>query len=136
MAKAFAYIANTTSQTVTGGGAINAGAAVHGFGCTNGARTIQVSNGNIVLSGCGYYAITVGATVTDSAAGNVTLSVYQDGVLVAQGSEAIAAASDPASISVPVGVKVGCGTSTITLVVTVSAGDPTVTAVYTTVLKA
>lgn len=136
MAKAFAYVVNTTPQTITGGGAVSFGTAIHGFGCTSGARTVQVTNGNIVLAGCGYYMLIVGANVTSSAAGNVTLSVYQDGTLVAQNSEAIAAASDPASITVPVGVKVGCGTSTLTLVVTDSAGNPTVTAVYTPVIKA
>ena len=68
-------------------------------------------------------------------AGNVTLALYQDGALVAQGSATIAAANDPASISFPAGVKANC-TSVLTLVVTSTAGDPIVTNIYTTVEKA
>lgn len=135
MSKAFAFIANNTSQTITGGGAINPGTAQHGFGCACGTRAIQVNGNNINISCGGYYDIVVGATVSDSEAGNVTLSLYQDGNLIAQGSEAIAAADDPASISFPAGIKVNC-TSTLTLVATASAGNPIVTNVYTTILKA
>lgn len=135
MSKAFAFIANNTSQTITGGGAINPGTAQHGFGCACGTRAIQVNGNNINISGGGYYAIVVGATVSDSEAGNVTLALYQDGNLIAQGTEAIAAADDPASISFPAGIKVNC-TLTLTLVATASAGNPIVTNVYTTILKA
>lgn len=134
MAKAFAFIANNTSQTITGGGVVNPGIAVHGFGCTCCGRTIQLSGTNINLRETGYYSVDVGATVSASAAGNVTLSMYQDGELVAQGSETIAAENDLASISFPAGVKVNCS-SVLTLVATSTAGDPIVTNVYTTVEK-
>lgn len=135
MSKAFAFISNATSQTITGGGAINPGTAQHGFGCTCCGRTIQLNGTNINLRESGYYDVTVGATVSASAAGNVTLSLYQDGALVAQGSETIAAANDPASIAFPAGIKVNCS-SVLTLVATATAGDPIVTNVYTTVLRA
>lgn len=134
MAKAFAFIANNASQTITGGGVINPGTAVHGFGCTCCDRTIQLSGTNINLRETGYYSVDVGATVSASAAGNVTLSLYQDGALVAQGSETIAAENDLASISFPAGVKVNCS-SVLTLMVTSTAGDPIVTNVYTTAEK-
>lgn len=135
MSKAFAYISNSTSQTITVGGVVNPGTAVHGFGCTCCGRTIQLSGTNINLRESGYYKIDVGATVSATAAGNVTLSMYQDGALVAQGSETIAAANDPASISFPAGIKVNCN-SVLTLVATATAGDPIVTNVYTTIDKA
>lgn len=135
MSKAFAYISNSTSQTITGGGVVNPGTAVHGFGCTCCGRTIQLSGTNINLRESGYYKIDVGATVSATAAGNVTLSMYQDGALVAQCSETIAAANDPASISFPAGIKVNCN-SVLTLVATATAGDPIVTNVYTTIDKA
>ena len=134
MAKAFAFIANNTSQTITGGGVVNPGTAVHGFGCTCCDRTIQLNGTNINLRETGYYSVDVGATVSASAAGNVTLSLYQDGALVAQGSETIAAENDLASISFPAGVKVNCS-SVLALMVTSTAGDPIVTNVYTTVEK-
>lgn len=134
MAKAFAFIANNTAQTITGGGVVNPGTAVHGFGCTCCGRTIQLNGTNINLRESGYYQVDVGATVSASDAGNVTLSLYQDGALVAQGSETISAANDPASISFPAGVKINCN-SVLTLVVTSTAGDPIVTNIYTTVEK-
>lgn len=134
MSKAFAFIANNTSQTITGGGVINPGTAVHGFGYTCCNRTIQLSGTNINLRESGYYQVDVGATVTASDAGNVTLALYQDGALMAQGSETISAANDPASISFPASVKVNCS-SVLTLVVTSTAGDPIVTNIYITVDK-
>ena len=134
MAKAFAFIANNTSQTITGVGVVNPGTAVHGFGCTCCGRTIQLNGTNINLRETGYYSVNVGATVSASAAGNVTLSLYQDGALVAQGLETIAAENDLASISFPAGVKVNCS-SVLTLMVTSTAGDPIVTNVYATVGK-
>lgn len=138
MSKAFAFIANNTSQTITGGGVVNPGTAQHGFGKSgcgcNCGYIIQVNGNNINLREGGYYNIDVGTTVSATAAGNVTLSLYQDGALVAQGSETIAVANDPASISFPAGVKVNCS-SVLTLVVTSTAGDPIVTNVYTTVEK-
>lgn len=134
MSKALAFISNNTSQTITGGGVINPGTAQHGFGCTCCGRTIQLSGTNINLRESGYYQVDVGATVSATAAGNVTLSLYQDGALVAQGSETIAV-SDSASISFPASVKVNCS-SVLTLVVTATAGDPIVSNIYTTIEKA
>lgn len=135
MSKALAFISNATSQTITGGGTVNPGTAQHGFGCTCCGRTIQLNGTNINLRESGYYQVDVGATVSASDAGNVTLSLYQDGALVAQGSETISAANDPASISFPASVKVNCS-SVLTLVVTSTAGDPIVTNIYTTIEKA
>lgn len=134
MSKAFAFISNNISQTITGGGVVNPGTAQHGFGCTCCGRTIQLNGTNINLRESGYYHADVGATVSASDAGNVTLALYQDGVLVAQGSETISAANDPASISFPASVKVNCS-SVLTLVVTSTAGDPIVTNIYTTIEK-
>ena len=133
MSKAFAFIANNTAQTITGGGVVNPGTAQHGFGCTCCTRTIQLNGTGITLRESGYYQVDVGATVSATAAGNVILSLYQDGALVAQGSETIAV-NDAASVSFPAGVKANCS-SVLTLVVTATAGDPIVTNVYTTVEK-
>lgn len=135
MSKALAFISNNTSQTITGGGTVNPGTAHHGFGCTCCGRTIQLNGTNINLRESGYYQVDVGATVSASDAGNVTMSLYQDGALVAQGSETISAANDPASISFPASVKVNCS-SVLTLVVTSTAGDPIITNIYTTIEKA
>lgn len=134
MAKAFAFISNNTVQTLTSGANVAPGTAHHGFGGCGCGYTIQISGNNINLRAPGYYDIEIGATVTDSDAGNVTLALYQDGVLIAQGIETIAAANDPANISFPAGVKVNCN-SVLTLIVTTTAGNPIVTGLYITVEK-
>lgn len=134
MSKALAFISNNTSQTITGGGTVNPGTAVHGFGCTCCGHTIQLNGTNINLRESGYYQVDVGATVSSTDAGNVTLALHQDGALVAQGSETISAANDPASISFPAGIKANCN-SVLTIVATATAGDPIVTNIYTTVEK-
>lgn len=134
MAKAFAFITNTATQTLASGATVAPGTAQHGFGGCGCGYTIQVSGNNINLRATGYYDIEIGATVTDSDAGNVTLALYQDGVLIAQGIETIAAANDPANISFPAGVKVNCN-SVLTLIVTTTAGNPIVTGLYITVEK-
>lgn len=134
MAKAFIFVSNNIPQTIIDGGSINLGAAQHGFGCTNGQKTIALNGNNINLNASGYYSVDIGAVVTDSEPGNVTLSLYQDGNLVASGSETIAAAADPANISFPAGILVKCS-SVLTLVVTASAGNPTVNSVDITVEK-
>lgn len=138
MAKAFMYATNTTQQTLTGGGSVDFGNAIHGFGCTGCKRTVDVNGNNIVLNDSGYYVITIGATVTDSAAGTVTLQVYQDGTPIPGAITAvnIAAANDAASVAIPFGVKVSGCSSIITLVATTTAGNVIISNVTTPVLKA
>lgn len=134
MAKAFAFITNTTAQTLTSGATVNPGAAQHGFGGCGCNYIIRVNNTGINLQASGYYKIDVGAAASDTAAADVTLSLYQDGQLVAQGIETIAAANDPSNIAFPAGVKVNCA-STLTLVATATAGSPIINGLYITVEK-
>lgn len=134
MSKAFAFIANTTAQTLTSGATVNPGTAQHGFGCCGCGYIIRVNNTGINLQSPGYYKIDVGAAASDTAVADVTLSLYQDGVLVAQGIETIAAANDPSNIAFPAGVKVNCA-STLTLVATATAGSPIINGLYITVEK-
>lgn len=93
MAKALLFGGNSTAQTITGGGIVNLGSAIHGFGCTCCQKTIDLTSGEIVLRDGGYYDVVISAVVTNSEAGDVTLTLYQDGVAsaVITGSEAIAA---------------------------------------------
>lgn len=138
MAKALLFGGNSTPQTLTGGGIVNLGTAIHGFGCTCCQKTIDLTSGGIVLREGGYYDVTFSVVVTNSEAGNVTLTLYQDGVAsaVITGSEAIAAADDPASITISGAVLVPrCGTSTLTVVATASAGNPTVNSISDKVVK-
>ena len=135
MSKGYIYISNNTVQTLTSGATVNPGAAQHGFGCVCGQKTISLNNTNINLNAKGYYNVSIAANVSDSAEGNVTLSLYQDGNLVASNSESIAAADDPASIAFPAGILVNNCSSVLTLVVTTSAGNPIINSINITIEK-
>lgn len=134
MAKAYVYVANNTEQTITGGGVVNPGTAVHGFGCSCGERTISLNGNTINLNACGYYDINISATVSDSAVGNVTLAIYQDGTLISQTAEAVAVANDPSSVALNVGVLVK-NSSILTIVASATGGNPIVVNLNTTIEK-
>lgn len=138
MSKAFLFGVNNTSQALASGGNVNLGNPVHGFGKACCKRIVSIDNGNIVLNDGGYYSLVLGFTVTNSEAGNVTLSAYQDGstVPIATQSAYVAAAGDFANITLAFGALVQkCGSSVINVVATSSAGTPIVNNVTDLVSK-
>lgn len=137
MSKAALYAINSTQQTLTGGGSVDLGNPVHGFGQTCCQKTIDVSGNNLTLREGGMYGIVISATVTDSAAGTVTLQAYQDGSPIGTPQAVtVAAANDAASVTVPIGPRVACGASSIiTLVATTTAGNVIIGGVSTLAWK-
>lgn len=125
MSKAALFALNSTTQTLTGGGSVDFGNPVHGFGQTCCNRTIDVSGNNLTLRDAGMYGIVISAAVTASAPGTVTLAVYQDGVATGvQQAVNIAVANDAESVTLVFGPRVNCGNSSIiTLVATTTAGN-------------
>lgn len=137
MSKAALFAVNTAQQTLTGGGSIDLGNPVHGFGQTCCQKTIDVSGNNLTLREGGMYGIVMSATVTASAAGTVTLQAYQDGTSIGSPQAVnIAAANEVASVTVPIGPRVACnGSSIITLVATTTAGNVIIGGVSTLACK-
>lgn len=137
MSKAALFAVNTTQQTLTGGGSVDLGNPVHGFGQTCCQKTIDVSGNNLILRGGGMYGVVMSATVTASAAGTVTLQAYQDGTVIGSPQAVnIAAANEVASVTVPIGPRVACnGSSIITLVATTTAGNVIIGGVSTLAFK-
>lgn len=126
MSKAALFAVNTAQQTLTGGGSVDLGNPVHGFGKTDCCqRIIDVNGNNLVLREGGLYGIVMSATVTASAAATVTLQAYQDGTpLGSPQAVNVAAANEAAAVTVPIGPRVACnGSSIITLVATTTAGN-------------
>lgn len=74
---------NFTSQDVITNGIVNLGAVYRRF-CKriNGVRTFDFDGNNIVLQQSGMYHITATAVVSGSEAGDVTLSLFENGVAV------------------------------------------------------
>ena len=76
MSKAFAFITNTTIQTLASAATVNPGTAQHGFGCSRCGYTIEVAGNNINLRESGYYSINVGATRPWETGGGFLLIFY------------------------------------------------------------
>lgn len=137
MSKSALYAINGTQQTLTGGGSVDLGNPVHGFGQTCCQKSIDVSGNNLTLRDGGMYGIVVSATVTASAPATVTLQAFQDGVAfgVPQ-AVTIAAANDAAPVTLNLGPRVACnGFSIITLVATTTAGNVIIGGVETLAWK-
>lgn len=137
MSKAAIYTSNSVQQTITGGGSVDLGNPVHGFGQTCCNKSIDVSGNNLTLRDGGMYGIVISATVTASAPATVTLQAFQDGVAFGTPQAAtVTAANDAQSITIPLGPRVGCGNSSIiTLVATTTAGNVVVGGVSTLAWK-
>lgn len=127
--KAAIYTANTTAQTLAAGATIALGTIVRRFGndrCGN--PTINLSGNGITLNECGYYKVSTRVIDAPTAAGTVTVTLFQDGVAIpgAIGSNTAAAATNPTGVTAGGIVRVvGCATSTITAVLTAGAGSVT-----------
>ena len=119
--KSAIYTANTASTVVPVGSAISLGSIIRRFGCG-----VSYNGGAISLNDRGYYDIDVGVTFTAADAGNVTITVYQDGVAV-PGATATAtittATTQVESVTIPTIVRVinSCASSQITVVVSGTA---------------
>lgn len=139
MSKAALYAINSTQQTLTGGGSVDLGNPVHGFGnngCGCCQKTIDVSGNNLILRNCGMYGIVISATVTASAPATVTIQAFQDGVAFGTPQAVtVTAANDAQSITIPLGPRVSSGSSIITLVATTTAGNAIIGGVSTLAWK-
>lgn len=140
MSKSALYAINNTQQTLTGGGSVDLGNPVHGFGntgCGCCQKAIDVSGNNLTIREGGMYGIVISATVTASAAATVTLQAFQDGVAFGVPMAVnIGAANDAASVTMNLGPRVPCnGNSIITLVATTTAGNVIIGGVSTLAWK-
>lgn len=119
MSKSVLYSVNSTPQNyIANGTVINFGAPVRRYG-----QNIDISGGNVVVAGTGYYSVDLNIGFT-SAAGDVTVQVYKDGVAI-QGAMAIvtAAATTSYSLTIPTLIRETCDCeSTITVVISGTAG--------------
>lgn len=139
MSKAALFAVNSTQQTLAGGGAVDLGNPLHGFGnigcgCAC-QKAIDVTGNNLTIRECGMYGVIFNAAVTASDVGTVTLQAYQDGSPIGSPQPvSIAAANDAESVTVAIGPRVS-SSSIITLVATTSAGNVIISGVNTLVWK-
>lgn len=113
------YAVTNSTSSITSGSTIPLSTIVRRYG-----SNVNLSGGNVALKGRGYYDIEISATLVSVAAGNLSITVLQDGVVVpgANATVTAAGAGDYVNITVPCVVRVkGCscadtGTSSISLV--------------------
>lgn len=123
MSKSLIYTVNNTATTGTANTAVNLGNIVRRKGCS-----FRFNGTSISVLEAGYYDITVSATFTGSAAGDVTLTVYQDGVPIsgATVTETVTTAStENISVAIPGVVRVYCNSTSNLSVVPSGTPEPT-----------
>ena len=98
MSKSAIYVANPNNQDVAVDGLINLGSVYRRFGC----NISLVTANSIRLDGTGYYDIDANFTITPSAIGNVTVTLYKNGTAIpgATSTEAVTVANVPVNLSI------------------------------------
>lgn len=130
MSKSAIYTVNSAIQTVPVDGQISLGSIIRRFG-----SNLNLNGNAITVAGAGYYDLKVSATVAPTAAGNVTITAYKDGVAIpgATASATVAGAGDFVNLSISSLIREACpcceSLSSITLVLSESASNVTNVAV-------
>mgnify|MGYP006988839899 CR=1 FL=1 len=121
MSRSLIQTTNQTTQTVAANGIISLGSVLRRFGCN-----CRLSGNAIEIAGEGYYTIDANVSVTPTAAGAVTVAIYDNGVQI-PGAIAFTtgAAGVPEAIVIPTTVRQNCccdGVDSITVVLIAGAG--------------
>ena len=125
MSKAAIYTVNSGAQAVAVGGTINLGSIVRRFGRECCDPSINLNGSSITLNEPGYYDIDVAVTALPTAAGPVTITVFQDGSAIpgSTNTTTAAAAGNPVNVASLPMVRVRCGSaSSISVVLANGAG--------------
>ena len=120
MSKAVLYAANTNPQTVVAAGSVvNFGSIVRRYGCN-----CNLSGGNAIVEGIGYYAVDANVTFGGTTASTVVVQLYNDGVAIPGATATVVIGNNgTGSVTIPTVVRQRCCVeSTITANITGLAG--------------
>lgn len=115
MSKSVLYGVNRASQTIVVGDRVNFGNIVRKYGCN-----INMSGGEVFVTGEGYYNIDSSITFVAGAEGIATITLLKDGSIIpGAGASQTVASGDTITLTVPPSVirQKCCGESTITAVI-------------------
>lgn len=131
MSRSLIQTANQSAQAAAAGGIIGLGSTQRRFGCN-----LRLSGNGIEAVGEGYYTIDANVSVTPTAAGAVTIAVFQDGVQI-PGAIAFTTgtAAAPEAVVIPTTIRLGCCDSSSTITVVLVAGAGTVNNIAVRVIK-
>lgn len=123
MSRSLIQVTNQSMQNVALNSIISLGSVLRRFGCN-----IRLSGNGIEVIGEGYYTISGTVTVVPTAAGTVSVAVYNDGMQIpgAIASGTAAAAGDPVTLPLETTIRQGCccdSADNITLVLLEGAGE-------------
>jgi hypothetical protein len=122
MSKAGINTINTGTQSVTAGGTISLGSIAHRYGNRCGSPIIDLNGSGISITERGLYRVNASITVSPTAAGSVTVTLYRDGAAVPGGtaSSSVSTAGNPVNLSIVRDVRnlSDCVGSVLTLVLT------------------
>lgn len=122
MSKSLIQTANPSTQTVAANSIISLGSTQRRFGCN-----LRLSGNAIEVNGAGYYTIDCDVSVAPTAAGAVTVALYNNGVqipgAIAYGS--VSTANNPITLPISTTIRQGCccdSADNITCVLITGAG--------------
>lgn len=115
MSKSLIYTVNSAENVLAIGDTIPLGSVIRRYGCD------IILNGNAIsLGDSGYYDVNASVTLVATAAGPVTVTLYQDGVAVPGATATVTAAAAGDNVAFPITAQVRvfrCGASNLSLVV-------------------
>ena len=125
MSKSLIQVANQSSQTVALNSILSLGSTQRRFGCN-----CRLSGNGIELDGAGYYTVDANVTVAPTAAGTVTVALYNNGAQVpgAISSASTGTAGNPVNVNINSTVRQGCccdSADNLTLVLLAGPGNVT-----------
>lgn len=105
MSRSLIQVANPSQQTVALNSIISLGSVQRRFGCN-----LRLSGNAIEVSGEGYYTIDCDVSIAPTAAGTVTVALYNNGVQIpgAVAYGAVATAGNPTELSINTTIRQGC----------------------------
>ena len=123
MSKSLIQVANQSTQAVAEDSIIGLGSTQRRFGCN-----LRLSGNGIEVSGAGYYTVVADVTVAPTAAGIVSVGVYNNGVQIpgAISSGAVATAANPITLPINTTIRQGCccdSADNLTLVLITGEGN-------------
>ena len=125
MSKSLIQVANQSSQAVALNSIISLGSTQRRFGCN-----CRLSGNGIEVDGAGYYTVDANVTVAPTAAGTVTVALYNNGAQVpgAISSASTGTAGNPVNVGIVATVRQGCccdSADNLTLVLLAGPGNVT-----------
>lgn len=123
MGRSLIQTANQSSQSVLENSIISLGSVQRRFGCN-----LRLSGNGIEANGEGYYTIDANVSIAPTAAGPVTVAIYNNGNqipgAIAYGS--VSTAGNPITLCINCTIRQGCccnSADNITVVLVTGAGD-------------